>query len=417
MMRRRFFQYALLVAVGLATSLLSYPAAGQSPSYPDFEIVESIPEQTSLGNADIRKAHEVWLEMINHATRTIDFEEFYVSTTPGEPLEDIIRAVLEAGKRGVKIRFIADSRMYRTYPETVDSLGKSENISVRVINYGKLAGGVQHSKYFIVDGEESYVGSQNFDWRSLKEIHELGLRIKHKQTAEIYEDIFNLDWALAEKNDPALVAPLMVTKHYDLPFKIPEGGNDTLTFFPTASPKGFFPDSTMWDERNIVALINGATTDIYCQFLTYSPITRDKDRYYPVLNEALKRAAARGVHVHMIVADWSKDHPLVDSLKSLGQFQNIEIKFSVIPDLPGKYIPFARVEHCKYLVVDRSSCWIGTANWEKSYFYATRNLGIVAHNERISSTLKKIFLKDWNGPYTELIKPGVEYTPRRHGEN
>ena len=118
----------------------------------------------------------------------------------------------------------------------------------------------------------------------------------------------------------------------------------------------------------------------------------------------------------MIVADWSKDHPIVDSLKLLSQTRNIEIKFSAIPEWSGGYIPFARVEHCKYLVIDSTMCWLGTSNWEKSYFYNTRNLGLVAKNAKITSILRKIFLKSWDGPYTELIKLDVDYKLRRHGE-
>jgi len=398
------------------TTLFHPDELHQTASYPDFEIVESIPIGTTLANADIRKAYDVWLEMIKNAKHSIDLEEFYLSTQKGEPLDDIIDAIVNAGQRGVTIRLIADSRFYKTYPETIDLFGKSQNISVRIINYGKLAGGIQHSKYFIVDGEQIYLGSQNFDWRSLTHIHELGIRIKHKEAVAIYQDIFDIDWQLAEKNDPAMIPAVVHQHQYKTPFHVIEDGNDTLTFFPTMSPKGLITDSLLWDERNIVALIDAARHDVYCQFLTYSPIARAQS-YYPVLNEALKRAAGRGVHVHMIVADWSKYHPLVDSLISLSETPNIQIKFSDIPDWSGGYVSFARVEHCKYLVVDSSSCWLGTANWEKSYFYDTRNVGVVVQNTRITSTLRKIFLKGWDGPYTELIKPGVEYTPRRHGEN
>ncbi len=399
------------------TLLLIIPCAqSQTASYPDFEIVESIPVGTTLANADIRKAHDVWLEMIKNAKHSIDLEEFYISTQKGEPLDDIIAAIVEAGKRGVTVRLIADSRMYKTYPETIDMLGKCQNISVRIINYGQLAGGVQHSKYFIVDGEQIFLGSQNFDWRSLKHIHELGIRIKHKDAVAIYQDVFNIDWQLAEKNDAAMIPAVVHQQQYKLPFHIVEEGNDTLTFFPTMSPKGLISDSLLWDERNIVALIDAAQHDVFCQFLTYSPIARGKS-YYPVLNEALKRAAARGVHVHMIVADWSKYHPLIDSLVSLSETPNIQIKFSDIPDWSGGYVSFARVEHCKYLVVDSLSCWLGTANWEKGYFYDTRNVGVVVYNRKITSTLRSIFLKGWDGPYTELIKRGVDYPPRRHGEN
>jgi phosphatidylserine/phosphatidylglycerophosphate/cardiolipin synthase-like enzyme len=190
---------------------------------------------------------------------------------------------------------------------------------------------------------------------------------------------------------------------------------DTVTFWPTMSPKGIIPDSTLWDERMIVDLIDGARRDLYCQVLTYSPVGRDRSSYR-VLGDALQRAASRGVRVHMIVADWSKDHPTVDSLKSLSRTPNIEIKFSSIPDYSGGYVSFARVEHCKYLVVDSSACWLGTSNWEKSYFYSTRNLGVVIRNVPIASMLRRVFLKGWDGPYTELIRSDANYAPRMHGE-
>ena len=86
---------------------------------------------------------------------------------------------------------------YKTYPESIDSLGHHGNIETRLINFGAIAGGIQHSKYFIVDRKEVFVGSQNFDWRSLEHIHELGLRINNKEIAGVYGDIFDLDWQLA----------------------------------------------------------------------------------------------------------------------------------------------------------------------------------------------------------------------------
>ena len=203
--------------------------------------------------------------------------------------------------------------------------------------------------------------------------------------------------------------------HYPAPFTLVEQGNDTIVFSPTCSPKGVIPDSALWDESQIVRLIDAATSEVMCQFLTYSPVGRDKS-YYPVLENALKRAAVRGVRVKMIVSDWSKEHPIEDYLKSLALFPNIQVKYSVIPDWSKGYISFARVEHLKYLVVDSSNCWIGTANWEKSYFYTTRNVGVSVKNGRISRLLRRIFHKGWDGPYTEAVKAEVDYRSRRHGE-
>lgn len=405
----------ILFAVFLV-GVLGWNVRAQVAGYDEFEIVESTPVGTNLDNPDIRDAHEVWLEMINGASKSLDIEEFYVSTQAGEPLEDVLRAITAAARRGVRVRLIVDARMYRTYPEAVDALGKQPGISARMIDFGKLAGGIQHAKYFIVDGEEIFLGSQNFDWRALKHIHELGVRIRHEKAVRVYGEVFDLDWNLAEKNDPSTVSQFLHADQVVTPFTIVEGPGDTVKLTPTYSPKGLIPDSVLWDEPQIVSLIDKARASVLCQFLSYSPSGRGGSRY-PVLDDALRRAAARGVRVRMIVSDWQKGTEAERYLKELCQVPNVEIKFSDIPDWSGGYIPFARVEHCKYLVIDSSSCWLGTSNWEKSYFYNTRNLGVVVENRSISGILSRVFLKSWDGQYTEPVKPGVEYRPRKHGED
>lgn len=381
----------------------------------DFELVESVPVETTLDNPDIRNAHEVWLEMINGATKSLDIEQFYVSNQTGELLEDIIVAIEQSAKRGVQVRLIADARMNKTYPETIERLSKQKNISTRIIDFGKLAGGIQHAKYFIVDGKRIFLGSQNFDWRALNQIHELGLSITHKGAVEFYSNIFELDWNLAASNDPAKADSLLKRTKYDVPFTIVASGNDTITFTPTASPRQFIPDSLLWDEPNILRLIDGARHEVMLQFLAYSPFARGGGRY-DVLDNALRHAASRGVKVQMIVSDWEKSGSSEKALKELSQIQNIEVKFSVIPDLPERYISFARVEHCKYIVVDGSAFWLGTSNAEKSYFYNCRNLGVVVRNTKLSSLLQRVFMKSWDGPYTEPVQQEKKYEKRKHGE-
>ncbi len=400
----------LLLAFTSFSISLSQPAG-----YPDFELVESVPIETTLDNPDIRDAHEVWLEMINGAKKSLDIEQFYVSNQAGELLEDVIAAIEHSAKRGVKVRLIADARMHQTYPETIERLGKQKNILTRIIDYGKLAGGIQHAKYFIVDGKRIFLGSQNFDWRALNQIHELGLSITHKGAVEFYSSIFELDWNLGASNDPAKVDSLLMRRKYDVPFTLVRGDNDTITFTPTASPRQFIPDSLLWDEPNILRLIDGAKHEVLLQFLAYSPFARGGGRY-DVLDNALRRAAARGVKVQMIVSDWEKGGSSEKALKELSQIPNIEVKFSVIPDLPERYISFARVEHCKYIVIDGSAFWLGTSNAEKSYFYNCRNLGVVVRNTKLASLIQRVFMKSWDGPYTEIVKREMEYEKRKHGE-
>lgn len=409
-MRTQIYFYTLILIL-FSTGF----AVSQIDNTSQLELVESIPIETNLDNPDIRNTSEVWLEMINNAKSSLDIEQFYISNQKGEPLEAILDAIIETAERGVKVRIIVDSRMYKTYPETVDMLGLQKNITSRIIDFGKLTGGVQHTKIFIVDNVEVFLGSQNFDWRALKHIHELGIRIKNEELAKFYQDIFELDWKLAETNDKSEIKNILPLRKYVTPIIIPDSHGVEVKIIPTMSPIGLIPDTTVWDEKHIVNLIDGAKTDIQCQFLSYSPIGRDKS-FYPILDNALRRAAVRGVKVKMIVSDWSKDHPTVDHLKSLSLVPNIQIKFSIIPEWSGGYIPYARVDHCKFLTIDSTECWLGTSNWEKSYFYTSRNLGIVIKNSKINQTIKKIFFMSWNSQYTELIRPEIEYEPRKHGE-
>ena len=85
--------------------------------------------------------------------------------------------------------------MHRTYPQPADSLGKLANFSVRTIDYHRIAGGVQHAKFMVVDDREAWLGSQNLDWRSLSHIHELGARVRLEAVAKTFADVFETDWA------------------------------------------------------------------------------------------------------------------------------------------------------------------------------------------------------------------------------
>ena len=401
----------------LFSILLLFPfcLSAQPSGSPDIEIVESIPIGTTLDNPDIRNTQEVWLEMIGAAHHTLDLEEYYVSNEPGELLESVLSAIYTAADRGVRVRLIADSRMYKTYPESVDSLGRRANIETRLINFGAIAGGIQHSKYFIVDGKEIFIGSQNFDWRSLEHIHELGLRIKNKEISDVYEDIFNLDWQLASDTAKSKNAISIPKKRYHVPIRIEATGGQEAVIAPTCSPIGYIPDSTLWDERAILDLIRGAHRTLALQFLSYTTRVWGGGTYR-VIDDAIRDAAKRGVRVRMIVSDWGKGSPTVNILKELGALPNIEVAFTTIPQWSGGYISFARVEHCKYIVADDTTFWLGTANCEKSYFYGTRNLGITGTSPFLAGTLSKIFLKSWDSPYKEKITQDGVYAPREHGE-
>jgi phosphatidylserine/phosphatidylglycerophosphate/cardiolipin synthase-like enzyme len=373
-----------------------------------IELVESIPVETTLDNEDIRNTPELWLEMINGAKRTLDFGEFYISHKEGEALTPILEAVIAAADRGVQVRFVIDGNMYKTYPETADELNEHPNIEVRVYNLSGITGGVLHAKYFIVDDREIFLGSQNFDWRALKHIHELGLRIEDKSLVKFYKDLFDLDWVLAaEDTDTGAVLASLEKRPELAVYKVKDKTYGNSGIVPTASNPRIIYHSANWDETQLLNLIDHAEESIRIQLLSYSPLSRDG--LYEQLDFALRRAAARGVQVQMILSDWNFHSPRIEYIKSLHAIPNIELRFSTIPEASEGYIGYARVEHCKFMVIDDKEFWLGTSNWSKSYFHHGRNLGIIVQNEKMAKRVSGIFMKSWDSEYCSPVELGKEY--------
>jgi phosphatidylserine/phosphatidylglycerophosphate/cardiolipin synthase-like enzyme len=154
-------------------------AAAEPPDA--IELVESPPLETTLDHPDVANAAPTWVAMIDGAQRSIDFAEFYASEAEPKDLAQsqltpVIAAVQRAVKRGVKVRFLADSVFAPKYPATLARLTKA-GAEVRIIDFGKRGGGILHAKYFVVDRAEVFVGSQNFDWRALSHIQEMGVHV------------------------------------------------------------------------------------------------------------------------------------------------------------------------------------------------------------------------------------------------
>ncbi len=376
----------------------------------NIELVESIPVETTLDNPDIRNTQEVWLEMINSAKSTLDIEQFYISNEIGEPLDTILNAIVSAAKRGVVVRIIIDAGMYNTYPNDADWLEQqSPNITKHVIDFKSLAGGIQHAKFFIVDEREVFLGSQNFDWRALKHIHELGVRFRNTDAIGVYIGIFKADWQYSASNGekPWKCIPFTISKNYHVDSDL---YGKYIHILPTVSPVKFSHTNGYEDVSAIVNIIGFAKNEINLQFLSYNPVT--KDGYWEEIDTALISASKRGVKVKLIVSDWNLGKTAVEHFKELIMHPNFEVRYTVIPDYSGGFISFARVEHCKYITAD-SVCWIGNSNMSYDYFYESRNVGLVVESGKFTQRVRDIFYKSWNSDYAHAIESTGEYLPRK----
>ena len=431
---------AASTVVKRASATVSVAPATTSPP---VQLVESRPVESGLGNPALPAAHDVWLEMIRAAKRSLDFEEFYLSTWPHEPTEDLIQAIGEAARHGVKVRLLLDGRMHRTYPRPADSLGSIHGIETRVIDMGKIAGGVQHAKFFLVDGEEVFLGSQNFDWRALKHIHELGVRVRDPRVAGVFQRVFEMDWTASGPVGPASdanrgstavtggaagatassAAPDTVRARLraragaptpPLPIRLVQAPGDTVELWPSYNPRRFIPDSTLWDRDAVVRLIDSAEHEVVVQSLTYS--TQDRGTRDDAIDAALRRAAERGVAVKLLISDWETNGDAMGYLQSLARVPNVEAKLGTVPEWSGGYVPFARVEHCKYAVVDSMEVWVGTSNWEPGYFHGSRNVAVTLRNRPLALEARRVFETSWLAPGSAAVRPDEHYPPKEHGE-
>ena len=285
-------------------------------------------------------------------------------------------------------------------------LNTIKNIEARTIHLDPITGGIMHAKCIIADDETVYIGSTNFDWLSLTNVHEIGVCVVNKGFAQNVKKIFNNDWEICKTGK----APVLKGKRKALPvFKTKYMGEE-ISISPVASPEVLTPLDCSVELEKIVEYIDSAKQSIFLNVMEYSPKSQYKPNMYNGgYDDAFRRAAARGVNVKILVSDWSQHEPNISYLKSLSMLQNVEVKILTIPRLKEKYLPFARVQHCKYLVIDREKSWLGSSNWEPDYFLATRNISLLMTGKKTTMTLRQMFLNSWTGEYAEFIDVNKQY--------
>ncbi|MBS1963321.1 MAG: hypothetical protein JST04_13985 [Bdellovibrionales bacterium] len=381
-----FFRSAL-VALALVPAL-----ASATP----IEIVQSIPNGTKLAVPNLRQAKDVWPEMIDGARHTIDIAQMYISTKPGRALDRTVDALDRAGKRGVKIRFLLWAGMKDTDPAGVARIKTIPNLTLALYDIKPVTGGIHHAKYWIIDGREVFVGSQNFDYLSLEEIHETGVHLISKAIATQLGTVFAHDWnfALTGKWGNEAVPPRM---------KLPPDVE------LVASPERLNPKGLMPGIKRLVSLLAHAKRTVQIALLDYSTTAYSGNEPWKEIDGALRAAAARGVRVELLVSHWNTAKSEIASIQSLALVPGITVRVSFVPDQPGGHIPFSRVIHSKHMIVDGTIYWVGTSNWSRGYFYDTRDIEIVMYRKDLAATGTKVFEAVWTAPYTEALDPTRVY--------
>ncbi len=387
----------LLILFAFAISFFSFSFEYRGEGF-KLIVATTIPVETTLKYDGNAKAYKVWIDAIKNAKKSIDFSEFYLTGKDRWPLSPVVEEIVNAAKRGVKIRFLVDVKMLKNSKELLDYFSKIPGIKITVFNWKHLTGGINHSKYFIVDDKICFVGSQNFDWRALKHIHETGILTDEPHIVKALSLIFNADWNYNNGDRSAYkkLSKKRVSFRKDI--------------FLTGSPQEFLPDGMRFSLEQLLEMIDGAKKEIKIQLLNYSTYVHGKNLRFDTISKALINAGKRGVKVRLMVSDWNLRKPGIESIKELSKAKNVDVKFVHIPVSKKEgFIPYARVIHSKVVIIDGKEGWVGTSNFGYDYFYSSRNVEVVFRIKKIIDQLNRNFEQLWNSQYAHILKPKVEY--------
>jgi len=413
-----YFAYPLAASLLLAAmGPVPAPAADTGAEFPPGSVtfVESVPVEADLDLPELPDTAAIWLDLVEGAERSLDIFAFYLSPNPDGVcrLQPVLAAIEARARAGVRVRVLSDRRFHDTYPQTHDRFDRHPDIAARLVDGRALWGGVLHGKGMVIDGERFFLGSQNWDWRALEHIHELGVVVVHGALAADLQRLYDLDWALAGGELPPPVrsaVPEVPEWHPVRRLILPDGRSCEAVL--AASPPQSLPEGVPWDLPLLLDQIERAESRVRLVMLSYNPVGRD-GAWWGGLDNALRRAAARGCEVQILLSDWAKRPHMLPHIQSLAVLPRIAVRFVSIPAWSGGFIPFARTEHAKFVTCDGRALWLGTSNGSRDYFHQSRNHSLLLRGEGCTDQADAYFTRTWESPYAATVDPCGHYTPPR----
>lgn len=400
-----------------------------------LSLVESIPENLTFAASSPShpSTYDGIMRLMASAQQTIEIASYYWTLNGNDiPYHDnsswqgesILKTLIAAGRdKKIKIRIVQNKPDGKN--NDTDALIKYAGAEVRTLDFNQLMnGGILHTKMWLIDRKHFYVGSANLDWRSYTQVKELGsVLFNCSCMAEDMGKLFDVYWYLGNtaKVPDTWPETFNTSINSNTSMQIQFNGTDATTYL-SSSPPPFCPGGRTVDIDAIVDVISKADKFVYVAVMDYFPTTQFSSprKYWPVIDDALRRAAFdRGVSVKLLISYWNntwEEMPLyLKSLNILRYFKfgvhtNIEVRMFVVPAFTEsqKKIPFARVNHNKYMVTDKTA-YIGTSNWSGDYFIDTGGIGLVVNQNvteepgNVRLQLENIFYRDWDSKYSTNI--------------
>jgi phosphatidylserine/phosphatidylglycerophosphate/cardiolipin synthase-like enzyme len=131
------------------------------------------------------------IQEAKHAIQVMMFEMGYYDRYPNTPSNLLVKELIDAKKRGVKIEVILEVK------EGEDRTAKRNRHAAKILSdagveviYDPLFK-TTHAKLMVVDGRITLLGSTNWTYYALTHNHETSVLIRSKEVAEAFMDYFN----------------------------------------------------------------------------------------------------------------------------------------------------------------------------------------------------------------------------------
>jgi len=399
----------------------------------DIRLVESIPQGLTFDEPiESTPTYQAFEDLIRNAQFSIQIASSYWSlrgldtNTTEEPTTDkgetVFRLLAEAAtERGVKVQIAQDLPKPSLPSLDTMELAKLDNVEVKTLNFTHLVGnGILHTKMMLVDGTSFYVGGNNFDWRSFTQVKEMGVLARGCPIlGRDMQKLFEIYWMVGGPNKtiPETWPAELDTRITDgSPLKVP---SMELDVYLSSSPRNLRTCHRMSDLSAILAAIERAESFVHIAVMDYFPIfiynkPGERSEFWPFIDYNLRRAAIeRGIEVRLLLSNWTHTRSnmknYLRSLTSINQpKQQITVQgrfFTVPANASQSKIPFARVNHNKYIVTDKEAM-VMTSNWSADYFEYTGGIGFwfspsanTTSSGNMLTQLQNVFDRDWNSPY------------------
>ncbi|XP_053728282.1 5'-3' exonuclease PLD3 [Synchiropus splendidus] len=395
-----------------------------------ISLVESIPEGLEFNSSVSHPAiYQAWMDLMSQAHNSVDIASFYWTLTnkdtgTDEPTAAQGEAVLKnlvdiSGKLSVRIAVSKPSA--GKGQEDLKRL-RDSGAQIMTVNMKELTTGVLHTKFWVVDKKHIYIGSANMDWRSLTQVKELGAVVYDCSClATDLEKIFEAYWYLGESGSIPSPWPSSFSTLYNKDTPLQLQLNNTLSsVYLSSSPPSFCATGRTSDLQSVLSVIGDAESFIYIAVMNYLPTMEFSypKKYWADIDTQLRRMAyEHRIKVRLLISCWGSTQPVMfPFLKSLASLQDvkskldIQVRLFVVPSNPKqKEIPFARVNHNKYMVTDKVA-YIGTSNWSGDYFINTAGSALVVNQTgsqsaqpTVQAQLRDVFERDWTSAYSSPL--------------